>query len=264
MHPRIRSQKPSENPARYFPKLSSVIAGRLTQTAPPINSDWETVSNVEREMNFAFTVRDNAMGGGQVASSLVNVFVDNSAGPFLVSSQNTNVVATAGGIEEIVWDVANTEKAPINAQTIDIFLSTDGGSTFPIMLAEDVPNDGSHRVQLPANPTTEARIMVKAHNNVFFAVNTSDFTIEATEIVLNFSELEHEVCIPDVLVVPFTYDTNLGFNEEATFSIVIPPLGVDITIFPEIPAKELISTVYLFQKESIPGRRQVSVPTVPG
>jgi hypothetical protein len=36
------------------------------------------------------------------------------------------------------------------------------------------------------------------------------------------------------------------------------------TIFPEIPAKELISPVYLFQKESIPGRRRVSVPIVPG
>lgn len=229
----FRSQRPSVNRERYFPKLSSVIDGRLTQTSPTINSDWETVSNIEREMNFALTVRDNAMGGGQVVSDLVNVFVENSAGPFIVTSQTTNVVATAGATEEIVWDVANTEKAPINAQTIDIYLSTDGGSTFPLLLAEDVPNDGSHIVQFPANPTTAARIMVKAHNNVFFAVNSSDFTIEESEIVLNFDELEFEVCTPDILVVPFVYETTTGFSEEATFSIATPPSGVDITIFPE-------------------------------
>lgn len=229
----FRSQKPSGNLVRYFPKLSSVISGNLTQSVPPLNSAWETVSNIEREMNFAFTVRDNAVGGGQVVSDLVNVFVDNSAGPFVVTSQATNELTVAGGVEEIVWDVANTEKAPINAQTIDIFLSTDGGSTFPIKLVEDVPNDGSHTVQLPANATAEARIMVIANDNIFFAVNSSDFTIEESEIVLNFAVLEHEVCTSDILVVPFIYETFSGFNEEATFSIVSPPSGVDIAIFPE-------------------------------
>lgn len=229
----FRSQKPSASPERYFPKLSSVVAGRLTQTTPPINSDWETVSSIEREMNFAFTVRDNALGGGQVVADLVNVYVDNSAGPFVVTSQATNVVTLAGSAEEIVWDVANTEKAPINAQTIDIFLSTNGGVTFPILLAEDIPNDGSHIIQLPANPTTEARIMVKAHDNVFFAVNSSDFTITESEVVFNFAALEHEVCTSDILVVPFTYETYLGFNEEATFSVVSPPPGVDIAISPQ-------------------------------
>jgi len=229
----FRSLKPTVNPERYFPKLTSVAAGRLTETTPSLNSEWETVSEVEREMNFALTVRDNAIGGGQLASDLVNVFVDNSAGPFVVTSQTTNVTKTAGDTEEITWDVANTEKTPINAQTVDIFLSTDGGNTFPILLAEATPNDGNHTILLPGNSTTEARIMVKAHNNIFFAVNSSDFTIEESEIVLNFAELEYEVCTPDILVVPFTYETFSGFNEEATFSIVAPPAGVDIVIFPE-------------------------------
>ncbi len=229
----FRSKRPNDSPTRYFPRLRSVVAGRLTQIFPPINTDWETVSDVQREMNFAFTVRDNAAGGGQVASDLVNVFVDNNAGPFVVNSQDTNVLATAGATEDIVWDVANTDKAPVNAQTVDIFLSTDGGITFPIVLAEDVPNDGNHTVQIPSNPTMEARVMVKAHNNIFFAVNSSDFTIEESEIVLNLTELEQEVCASDILVVPFTYETFSGFNEEATFNIVTPPSGVDIAIFPE-------------------------------
>jgi len=229
----FRSQAPSTNPERYFPKLSSVLSGELTQTAPAINTAWETVSDVERDLNFALTVRDNAIGGGQVVSDFVNVFVENSAGPFGVTSQTTANVVTAGAVETITWDVANTNMTPINAQNVDIILSTDGGLTFPIILAENVPNDGSHEIIIPGIPTTEARVMVKANGNIFFAVNAANFTIETSEIVLNFEKVAYEVCQGDVKVVPFVYETFEGFNEEATFSIITPPDGVDIVIFPE-------------------------------
>ena len=59
----------------YFPKLAEVIQGNLTQTNPTVNSAWETVSDVARELNFALTVRDNATGGGQVVSDLVKIDV---------------------------------------------------------------------------------------------------------------------------------------------------------------------------------------------
>ncbi len=229
----FRSQKPSTSPERYFPKLSRVIEGNLTQTNPDINTAWETVSNVERELNFAMTVRDNAIGGGQVASDLVNVFVSRDAGPFVVTSQSTSVTMTAGSIENITWDVANTFFAPINAKMVDIFLSTDGGVTFPILLAEDVANDGEHAIVVPGNPTSEARIMIKASNNIFFAVNTADFTISESEIVLNFTDLNYEVCQPDTLVAPFVYETYLGFDEEVTFSVDNPPVGLDVLFSPE-------------------------------
>lgn len=229
----FKSQKPSTSPERYFPKLSSVVNGQLTQSAPAIGADWETVSDVERELNFSLTVRDNALGGGQVVSDLVNIFVENSAGPFGVTSLDTSVVVIAGSVETITWDVANTNMPPINTQMVDLLLSLDGGLTFPISLAENVPNDGSHDIVIPGSPTAEARIMVKANGNIFFAVNAADFTIEISEIVMNFDMIEQEVCQSDVLIVPFTYETYDGFIEEATFSIATPPAGVDIAIFPE-------------------------------
>ena len=228
----FRSQKPSTSPERYFPMLSRVVEGNLTQVNPDSNTAWETVSNVERELNFAMTVRDNAIGGGQVASDLVNVFVSRDAGPFVVTSQSTPATMTAGSVENITWDVANTFFAPINAKMVDIFLSTDGGLTFPIILANDVANDGEHAIVIPGNPTTEARIMIKASNNIFFAVNASDFTIAESDIVLNFADLKHEVCQPDTLIVPFNYETYLGFSEEVTFSIDTPPVGLDVSFSP--------------------------------
>ena len=193
----FRSQKPSTDPQRYFPKLSSVIDGRLTQTTPPISSGWETVSDIERELNFALTVRDNAVGGGQVVSDLVNVYVENNAGPFEVTSYSTTVVVIAGNVETITWNVANTNMAPVNTQFVDILLSLDGGQTFPIVLADNVVNDGSHDVIIPGNATTTARIMIKANGNIFFAVNAEAFEIEESAVVLNLGQLEQEVCQGD-------------------------------------------------------------------
>jgi len=232
--------------------LQSVLIGNLTQTNPTVDSAWETVSDVEREMNFALTVRDNAIGGGQVVSDLMNVSVVNNAGPFLVTSQTTSQTYTAGTVQNITWDVANTEKAPINAQSVDILLSIDGGMTFPIALAENTPNDGDHKIVLPGNPTTAARIMVKASDNIFFAVNAAEFTIEETEIVLNFTQLEFEVCQPNDLEVTFDYETYLGFNEEVTFSVPNPPLGLNITFSPETATTNVPVTITFSNTGGVP------------
>lgn len=228
----FRSLRPTTDTDRYFPKLSEVIQGNLTQTNPPINSAWETVSNVERQMNFALTVRDNAAGGGQVASELVKIDVISSAGPFVVTSQNTAETYTAGSVQTISWDVANTNKTPINMQEVDIFLSTDGGLSFPILVATAVPNDGSHEVIIPGNSTTTARFMVKSIDNVFFSINSTDFVIEDSEVILNFADLNYDVCEPNDLIVPFIYETYLGFNEEVTFSALGMPLGLTAVFEP--------------------------------
>ncbi len=228
----FRSQIPNVSPERYFPKLSSVMAGMLTQENPNINTTWETVSDIEREMNFALTVRDNVVGAGQVAADLVNVFVEGNAGPFVVTSQTETFVGTSGAVETITWDVANTNIAPVNAQNVDILLSINGGITFPIMLAENVVNDGSHDVILPGVSTANARIMIKASDNIFFAVNPVDFEIQESEIVLNFPNLEFDVCQPDDLTIPFTYESYLGFSEEVTFSVASPPAGLGASFAP--------------------------------
>jgi subtilisin-like proprotein convertase family protein len=214
----FRSLKPTTDPQRYFPKLTRVVQGNLTQANPTINSAWETVSDVARELNFALTVRDNAVGGGQVNAELVKVEVVNSAGPFVLTSQASNEIYSAGSVQEVSWDVANTNTAPVNTNTVDILMSTDGGLSFPIALANNVPNDGSHPVLMPGNASTSARIMVKAYDNVFFAINSTNFTIQASPIVLEFGKLEFEICQPNDWVIPFTYKTFQGFNEVVTFS----------------------------------------------
>ncbi len=218
----FRSRKPKTDPSRYFPQLPSVVAGQLTQTTPGVNEAWETVSSIERSMNFALTVRDNAVGGGQVTTEFAKVQTVNAAGPFAVTSQASGGSVVAGEVEEIRWEVANTNLAPINTETVAIYLSTDGGSSFPLLLAEGVLNDGVHELIVPGVATSQARIMVKAEDNIFFAVNTTNFAIVESSVVLQFSDLEFNVCQPDEVSVPFVYETYSGFSETSTFSISGP------------------------------------------
>ena len=228
----FRSLPPRTQPERYFPKLSSVIKEELTQINPATNTAWETVSSIERDLNFALTVRDNAPGGGQVASDVVNVRVSNAAGPFLVSSQSTVETYSAGTLQTVNWEVANTDSSPVNAQFVDIYLSLDGGQSFPILLAEKATNDGEHEVLLPGTATTEARFMVKGYRDIFFAVNSADFIIEEAPFVLQFEDLSFNVCQPVDKVFPFVFETYGNFSEEVVFSATGVPPGLGVSFLP--------------------------------
>ena len=56
-------------------------------------------------------------------------------------------------------------------------MSTDGGLTFPNVLAASTPNDGSQSVTIPNVATTTGRIKIEAVDNYFFDVNDAAITI---------------------------------------------------------------------------------------
>lgn len=163
--PNFRSLPPSSSPVRYMPKFSDVLAGNLTPT-------WETCSSVGRTLTFAFTVRDNVLGGGQTNSAATTVTVVNTGAAFAITNPNTADLSwNLGSTQTVTWNVAGTTANGINTANVNILFSTDGGTTFPIVLAANTPNDGSEIITLPSTASTSCRILIEAVGNIFYAVS---------------------------------------------------------------------------------------------
>lgn len=232
--PAFRSVNPSTSPTRYFPDLLKKYG------------QWEVLPSVARDMNFRCTIRDNHQRLGCTDEVDVKVKVSAQAGPFNVTYPNTlSVNWMTGSKQTVTWDVASTNNAPINCQNVNIYLSTDGGSTYPILLVENVINNGSGEIIVPGIPTTKAKVMVKAADNIFFDVSnvnfkiTSSFEIDVENesfILCDETKLTNSITItkvqdstiPIILSVsnPFT-EINYDFSQNP---IELIPENIDLTI----------------------------------
>ena len=171
--PNFRSVAPSLSPNRYFPKLSDVIANNLAPT-------WEVIPNVARSMVFSLVARDNQGPlGGQTQRSTMTLTYAN-VGPFKVTSQNALEAWPQGSSQSVTWDVAGTNTNGINTTLVNIKMSTDGGLTYPFMLAENTPNDGIETIAAPNTVSQTCRLMVESVGNVFYALNSTPFYVGYT------------------------------------------------------------------------------------
>ena len=181
------SFSPTASPTRYFPKLATILAG-LNVSGPLTGGDaatnTEALSSVARTLNFRLTVRDNApysstapVKVGQTQFTDMVVTVSAASGPFVVTSPNTAVSWAGGSTQNITWNVASTTATPVSCANVKISLSTDGGLTFPTVLAASTPNDGTEALVIPTTPSTTARIKVEAVGNIFFDISNTNFTI---------------------------------------------------------------------------------------
>ncbi|MDA6068189.1 M12 family metallo-peptidase [Flavobacterium sp. AC] len=174
--PLFRSVVPESSPVRYMPDFNTVLQNKLTTT-------WESVSSIARTLHFTLTGRDNAAQGSAQTSTddmIVNVLAN--AGPFAVTSQNTNDVSwQIGSFQTITWSINNTSILP-GSSTVNIKLSTDGGITFPIVLASNTPNDGTEVIQIPESieNSTNCRILIQPTANIYYAINSKPFAVGYT------------------------------------------------------------------------------------
>jgi len=207
----FRSYTPTVSNSRYFPVMSAVAAGNLAPT-------WEVIPTIERDLNFSLFVNDNKATGNQASRANMIVSVTGT-GPFKVTSQSAAANYNGGSSLAVTWDVAGTTASPINTQNVQILLSADNGLTYPTVLAESVPNTGTANVILPNEDNSNARIMVKAVNNIYFAVNATRFNINKV-LAVNESAFEKGFAIyPN----PAKGEVNISLNKAtkgATYQIV--------------------------------------------
>ncbi|WP_434444310.1 M12 family metallo-peptidase [Lentzea sp. E54] len=191
------------DPKRVFPDLAQIAAnntnavtGRCPAAPPPPapetgfdtnvpapvvdcyseflpTADWVGVDGA-RTLHFKLTARDGRQGVGSAGTELV---IAPNAGPFLVTSHGSRASYRGGSRQQITWDVAGTATAPVSANTVRITFSTDGGLTFPHLLASHTRNDGTETVRLPRVRTDKGRIRIEAVGNVFFDLTDADLTV---------------------------------------------------------------------------------------
>jgi uncharacterized repeat protein (TIGR01451 family) len=184
--PLFRSFPPTLTPSRTFPQISDVLNNTVTP--------GECLPATNHTLQFRVTARDNHAGGGGVNNADMTVTVVTNGGPLVVTTPSNSVVWT--GQQTITWNPGGSANPPINAANVNILLSTNGGVSFPITLAANVPNDGVETVMLPSITSSNARIRVEAVGNIFFSVCRSNFTITppAPLLALNSTTLLVENC----------------------------------------------------------------------
>lgn len=168
--PIFRSLPYSNIPSRTFPELSKIVNGTTDL--------GETLPTYSRDLNFRFMVHDNHPDGGGVDFAELLLKVDEGAGPFEVNIPNdSETIWSAGQNRTVLWNVANTDAAPVSCATVNILASFDGGFTYPDTLAKGVSNDGEQVVVVPDTVNNQTRIKIEAADNFFFDISDANFEI---------------------------------------------------------------------------------------
>ena len=176
--PIFRPYLPTTDPTRTFPRLQYILNNaNVPPTLTGSRLTGEILPSIARTMVFQVIVRDNRFNGGGVRSRAAVVNIDAASGPFAVSAPETAVTWAGNSQQTVTWNVAGTDNAAVNAQNVKISLSTDGGQTFPTVLAASTANDGTEAITVPNVNASQARIKIEAVGNIFFDISGADFTI---------------------------------------------------------------------------------------
>lgn len=188
----FRSRPPTNSPDRTFPRLSDLLSNSTVA--------GEALPTVAKTMDFRVTVRDNRTGGAALNTDDMRLDLVNTGAAFKVTQPNQSSVHwTANSTQLVTWNVAGTTGNGINTAQVNIRLSTDGGLTFPILLAGATSNDGVQLVEVPSSvSTSSARVRVEPVGNIYFDVSDADFFVDAATTTFDFGD------------APNTYGTTLA------------------------------------------------------
>lgn len=214
----------SASPIRYFPVMSSILAGSTTTAGLDITA--EALSSVTRTLNFRLTARDNVLGQGQTNFDDMIVTVANKTALTVTMAPSTSY--PVGSTQTVVWTGAtgtNGHSTIAGGSNVDISFSSDNGATWTLLLA-GTPNDGTQAVTLPAGIAAPyCRFMVKASANIFFNISpvfSVGYTISTT---CNNYTMNTGFSIPDAS----TSFTVSSINVPTTANISDVNLAVNLT-----------------------------------
>lgn len=228
--PLFRSYKPSATGnIRFLPILSNLVAGKFSEKA-------EVLPNKTRELTFRLTARDNNILGGGVVSEEVKFNVTEQAGPFELTYPKLNTPFVSGEKVDVTWNVANTDKAPVNCKFVNIYVSynstlrDDDVNLVPVAL--NVPNDGLQTVYAPNRESNFVRFVIKAVDNIFLTTGTqpSRITLATTPTLFVDAPFQLTACQPEVAVAELSTFGYGGLTGQVSFDVITPlPSGATAT-----------------------------------
>src|SRR5690606_2594497 len=133
-----------------------------------------------------------------------------------------------------------------NCNDVDIFMSYDGGLTYPVTLASAAPNTGSYDIVVPAVTTTSGRYMIKGAGNIFFDVNDANITVDpgGPGFVLSRNPASQTLCVGQSKDITVGISSVLGFSSPVTLSVPGLPAGYSavFSVNPVLPGNSSILT----------------------
>lgn len=171
--PQYRSRPPSLVPFRSFPKHPAAQVNQQDPAEPLLQAT--NLPGDRRVVRFRITARDGR-GGVTTAACKVTLLTYTSSGVRIVEPLGQGPFA-AGTPLTVRWDVNRSDSGEVATAAVNIRLSTDGGQTFPYLLASAVPNNGSTVVTLPSVATTQGRLKLEAVGNIFCAYTVLFFSV---------------------------------------------------------------------------------------
>ena len=189
----------SASPVRYFPKMSSILAG--STITPGLDVTAEALSSVVRSLNFRLTARDNISGQGQTGYDDMLVTVANKTALTVTMAASTTY--PVGSTQTVVWTGAtgsNGHNTIAGATNVDISFSANNGVTWTLLASTE--NDGSHVVTLPTGVSgAYCRFMVKASANIFFNISqpfaVGNYTYQMQDVCTDYVLDLGSIAIPE-------------------------------------------------------------------
>jgi subtilisin-like proprotein convertase family protein len=236
--PLFKVNYPLAIPSRIFPKIDDIVTGSYTR--------GEKLPDYGRLMTFRLMVRD---GHGGVDWDELHFYTADSLGPFAVTHPNAGwLVWNVGSVQTVTWDIAGSDQYPINCQKVDVFLSEDGGYTYPHTLALNRDNIGSTPITVPNITGTQMRVKVKSSNSIFFDISNNNFAIVPAanpDFTISVNDPSQIICGSDSGRYLIDLDTIDGFVDPVNLSLFGNPPGTNYSFSsnPTTPPGTAVITV---------------------
>jgi hypothetical protein len=166
-----------------------------------VYGNYFTDTSVTGSYSFDVSASGTAPLSGALTRLSSKSTVVTAASTLIVTVPQTGVKWLSGSINTVKWSSTNI------TGNVNIYLSTDGGTTYPYSLALNTLDDGSEDIVVPAINSTTCRIKVSSVNfSSVYGLSPGNFTIEST-------------AVPTLLT--YTGSTSGAYSDEIVLSAVL-------------------------------------------